>query len=30
MTGAAVLLGCNVLVFIEQMLRSARPSINQP
>jgi hypothetical protein len=30
MTGATVLLGRNALVFIEQMLRPARPSINCP
>jgi hypothetical protein len=30
MTGATVLLGGNALVFIEQMLRRARPSINCP
>src|ERR1017187_6116482 len=30
MTGATVLLGGNALVFIEQMLRPARPSINCP
>jgi hypothetical protein len=30
MTGATVLLGGNVLVFIEQMLRPARPPINCP
>ena len=28
MTGAALLLGCNAQVFIVQMLRPARPSIN--
>ena len=30
MTGATVLLGGNALVFIEQMLRPARPPINCP